>query len=181
MFYVAVIIICNVVIIMGNALFQWERLWYFAFCSVFGTVAVIAIDGVTAFLVRSLPEKYFAPGNKIFFVSERERKFYRKNGIKEWKKYVPELGGFTGFHKDKLGDPRDKKYLARFLVESNYGVIIHIINALFGFLILLLPFSSRLSIGIPVATVNFVLSLLPTALLRFNTPPLLRLYERAAK
>lgn len=179
MFYIAVILLSNILIIMGNGFFEWNRIWYFAFSSVFGTLSVIAIDGITAFLIRQLPEKFFIPENSFFYVGEKERKFYRKIGIKKWKAYVPELGGFTGFHKDRLQSCNDKNYLARFILESNYGVVIHIANAVLGFLILVLPLSSRLSIGIPVATVNFVLSLMPTAVLRFNTPPLLKLYKRA--
>ena len=36
------------------------------------------------------------------------------------------------------------------------------------------------SIGLPVACVNAVLSLMPMAILRYHTAPLLRLYERCA-
>ena len=143
-----------------------------------GVVAVIAVDGVLAFIARRLPEKWFSPEAKMFSVSEKERNFYRKTKINTWKKYVPELGCFTGFHKDKMRQPDDSAYIGRFLLESNYGVLGHVLGAVFGFLIMLLPFLRTLSVALPIAIVNFILSMLPTMILRFNTPPLRRIYRR---
>jgi hypothetical protein len=91
---------------------------------------------------------------------------------------VPELGCFTGFHKSEFTSPSDPAYLARFLLESNYGVAIHFANALLGFLIILLPWCSRPAIALPIALVNMILSLLPVAVLRFNTVPLRNIYLR---
>ena len=115
---------------------------------------------------------------KAFSVSEKERNFYRKTKINSWKKYVPELGCFTGFHKDKMREPGDSAYIGRFLLESNYGVLGHVLGAVFGFIIMLLPFLRPLSVALPIAIVNFILSMLPTMILRFNTPPLRRIYRR---
>jgi len=143
-----------------------------------GVVAVIAIDGVLAFIARRMPEKWFSPEAKAFSVSEKERNLYRKTKINTWKKYVPELGCFTGFHKDKMRQPEDSAYIGRFLLESNYGVLGHVLGAVFGFLIMLLPFLRPLSMALPIAVVNFILSMLPTMILRFNTPPLRRIYRR---
>lgn len=60
-----------------------------------------------------------------------------------------------------------------------YGVVIHICNAALGFLILLLPWCSAPAIGMPIALVNLILSLLPVAILRFNTAPLRNLHLRS--
>ncbi len=147
-------------------------------CSFSGIAAVILWDGLWAFLIRRMPEKWFEPMKKCFSVGEKEIGFYRFLKIKKWKRLVPELGGFTGFHKDKLADPRDKEYLARYLLEANYGVLIHVVNALLGFSILFLPFLS-LPLGVPIVIVNAILSLLPAMILRSNTPALRRLYSRA--
>ena len=181
MLYVVVISLGNLLIILGNLLGSgdWGSWLYACGYSVFATVCVIAVDGLTAFLVRRFPERWFRPGLALFEVSSRERKFYGRFGVKCWKSKVPELGVFTGFHKDHLTAPKDASYLGRFLLESNYGVIIHWVNALFGFVILAIPGCGGISYTLPVALINFVLSLMPAMILRYNTPGLLRLYRKA--
>lgn len=159
-----------------------EELGYQLFAAVFATGAVFAIDGILALAIRRLlPKTLFGPDNPLFAVSDKERRFYRKLRIHAWKDKVPEWGGFTGFHKDKLAHTDDSVYLGRFLLESNYGVVIHLVTAFWGYAILLLPFSGRLSVGLPIAVVNMLLNFLPTMILRFNTPPLRRLYERSLR
>ena len=144
-----------------------------------GVAAVIAIDGIFALIARRMmPPKWFAPEAKLFFVGKKEQNLYRKSGINKWKKHVPELGCFTGFHKNEMKDRSSSEYAGRFLVESNYGVLGHVFGAIFGFLIMLLPFLRPLAMGLPIAVVNFVLSMLPTMILRFNTPPLRNIYRR---
>ena len=178
MFYLAVIFTAILVIaVLHVTLFSTflEALG----CTVFATVAVVLWDGATAFFIRRLPKRWFLPENARFRVGERERRFYRSLKIKAWKDKVPELGCFTGFHKNHLEDAHDREYLGRFLMESNYGVVIHLVNALAGFLIVFIP-EVGVSIGLPVASVNAVLSLMPMAILRYHTAPLLRLYERCA-
>lgn len=181
MLYIVVILLANLLIILGNLLCtgDWNAWLYACGYSIFATICVIAVDGLTALLVRRLPQAWFRPGLTFYEVSQRERKFYRKLGVKCWKDKVPELGMFTGFHKDHLADSRDAAYLGRFLLESNYGVVIHWVNALFGFLILCMPGCGGISYTLPVALVNFVLSVMPAIILRYNTPGLLRLYRRA--
>lgn len=153
-----------------------------AFAKIFGATALgataaFAIDGIFAFIARRLPMKWFPPEAKLFMVSTRERKLYRKLKINFWKKYVPELGGFTGFHKDKMRDRSSSEYVGRFLTESHYGVLGHVLGAIFGFAVMLLPFLRPLSMGMPIAIVNFILSILPTMILRYNTPSLCKVYR----
>lgn len=57
------------------------------------------------------------------------------------------------------------------------GAIIHIINAVFGFVILFLLIA--VSITLPVAIVNAILMFLPTLVLRYNSPTLKYLYKKA--
>lgn len=148
--------------------------------SVLGVASVIAVDGVCAFVVRRfLPEKWFSPEARAFTVPKWENDLYHKSNVGAWKKYVPEWGCFTGFHKDRVRDPKSSEYIGRFLIESNYGVLGHVVGAFFGFLIMLLPFLRPFSIALPIAVVNFVLSLLPTFVLRSNTTALRKLYRRA--
>ncbi len=183
MAYIITILGATVTIALLN--FLYDGVYSFAafgtllFFTFLGVVAVIAIDGVVAFVVRRLPERWFAPGKKCFSVPKWEKQLYRKLKINKWKKFVPELGCFTGFHKDKLQATDDTTYLARFLLESNYGSLGHILGAVLGFGILWLPFLRPIGMGLPIAIVNFVLSMLPTLILRANTPALTRLWQRA--
>ncbi len=142
-------------------------------------IAVIALDGIIALIIRRLtPSKWYSHEKRIFKVTKKERNFYQKIKIKHWKDSVPELGCFTGFHKNDLRSTNDEVYLSRFIIEANYGVVIHIANAILGFLIMFLPFCSSMGIWIPVFAVNFILSILPVFVLRYVSYTLQRLYER---
>lgn len=183
MFYLLTISISALLIALGNILLDGTYL-FSAFgthllFTVFGIAAVFAVDGVMAFLIRRLPERWFLPEAGIFSVGKKEKNFYRKTKINAWKKHVPEWGCFTGFHKDKMQSTTDSAYIGRFLLESNYGVAGHIAGAVLGYLIMLLPFLRPLSVALPIAFVNMILNLLPTMILRFNTPSLRKLYQRA--
>lgn len=183
MLYLIIIIGSMLLITLSNLLFptQDTTWWQIAISTLLGTVSVIAWDGLQALVIRRLPERLFRPDGRVFLVGKRERAFYRRVGINEWKELIPELGGFTNFHKSEFTSPSDPAYLARFLLESNYGVVIHLCNAALGFLILLLPWCSSPSVALPIALVNLILSLLPVAILRFNTAPLRSLYLRSLK
>jgi glycosyl-4,4'-diaponeurosporenoate acyltransferase len=182
MFYLITILGAALIIALTNffasGIYTVAALAYYIAIVLSGVVAVIAVDGVLAFIARRMPERWFSPEAKLFSVPEREKRLYKKIKIESWKKYVPELGCFTGFHKDKMRDPRKSEYIGRFLLESNYGVLGHVLGAIFGFLIMLLPFLNPLSMALPIAIVNFVLSTLPTMILRYNTPSLRKLYRR---
>ena len=184
MFYLFTITGATLLIALFNfllsATYSWLEFGSILLWTSLGTVSVIAIDGFLAFVIRRMPEKWFSPEAKAFSVPKWERNLYRKTKINVWKKHVPEWGCFTGFHKDELRDASDAKYIGRFLLESNYGVLGHVAGAIFGFLIILLPFLRPLTMALPIAIVNFILSMLPTMILRYNTTPLRRLYKRAA-
>ncbi|MBQ8350648.1 MAG: hypothetical protein IJY20_01210 [Clostridia bacterium] len=141
------------------------------------TVTVIVLDGLLAFLIRRLPSGWFSRGKRIFVASRRECRLYIALGVRRWKDKIPELGMFTGFHKNKVYRPQDNAYIARFILECNYGEVIHLVGALLGFFIVFLcPLAYAPWIGIPVAVVNFVLNLLPLFALRYNVPKLEALY-----
>jgi hypothetical protein len=138
------------------------------------TVAVILIDGALALLIRHLPERWFTHGLPV---SRRECHLYILLGVRRWKDRIPELGVFTGFHKNKVYRPRDNAYIARFILECHYGVAIHLAGALLGFLIVFLyPLAYAPWIGVPVGVVNAVLNVLPIMALRYNLPKLEALY-----
>lgn len=146
--------------------------------ALFDAAAVFLIDAVLAFAIRRMPEKYFSGKSSLFRVSKGEMRLYSSLGLKKWKKYIPELGVFTGFSKSSLTRPRDPEYLRRFILESCYGIVIHIAGGVGGMIIMLFyPSGIRLRICLPIVLVNLLLNLLPTMLLRYNLPMLVRLYE----
>ncbi len=185
MFYIITVLVSALLIIIGNAVFtpfSWELFGSAALSVTIGVIAVIAWDGLCALLIRRLtPKSLYHPRRRFFAVSKRERNFYRGLGIKKWKGLVPELGLFTGFSKSDLKDTSDSGYLERFLLESNYGVVIHIANALLGFVIMFIPHCSAPSVWIPIFIVNFILSLMPVAVLRYTAHTLLGLYKRSKR
>lgn len=163
--------------------------WMLLIYSILSTVIVILIDGITALIIRHLPEKWFRYDRKIYFVSKKEVAFYRFLNIKAWKDRVPELGGFTSFHKNKVQDPTSVEYIERFLLEIDYGWMIHIVSVVTGFLILLMDYkiftggnmTIGLSIGLPIAIINGILNLMPAFILRYNYPRLKALLKMAKR
>ena len=146
------------------------------------TAAVIAVDGLFALLIRHLPERLFSYRAPFFAVGRAERRLYRLLRIRRWgPTVVPDLGCFTGFPKQHLTAPRDPAYTGRYLLEAAYGIVIHAINIPTGLLILPILPSYALTVALPVACVNAVLSLLPLLLLRSNLPTLVRLHEANEK
>ncbi len=185
MFYMITILISSILIILGNSAFlpfSWELLGQISHSVAIAVIAIIAEDGISALMIRRLtPRSWYLPKRRLFEVSKLERNFYNSLRIKKWKDLVPELGLFTGFSKSEVKNTSDSEYLERFLIESNYGVVIHMANALLGFVIMLLPWCSSPSVWIPVFVINFILSMMPVAILRHTSYTLLRLYKRSKK
>lgn len=145
---------------------------------ILNVVAVIAADGITAFVIRwLLPEKWFG-GDKVGFAAgKKEARFLEKTGIKKWKDKIPELGMFTAFRKNKISDPKNNEYVKRYILEANYGVVIHAASMFAGFVIIFLAPKYKWCFGVPVAIVNVVYNGLSLAILRYNLPKLHRLYK----
>ncbi|MBP5602995.1 MAG: hypothetical protein J6X78_09755 [Treponema sp.] len=139
-------------------------------------VALIAWDGVVAtFIRRVLPAKWYDYKVEWRKVSDKECKFYDALNIKAWKDKVLELGVFTSFSKKKIANPRSREYMEQFILECNYGWSIHLWNAILGFLLIpVYPAAFRLPVILPACCINFVLSMLPFMILRYNLPRLHR-------
>jgi hypothetical protein len=184
MFYIITVALSIIIIAVSNVIFipaftLSDVIGAFISVSI-GAACAFIIDALSALIIRRLtPKRWYLPCVKLFEVSKAERNFYNKLKIKSWKDHVPELGGFTDFHKDSLKSQSDTAYLERFIIEANYGVVIHIFNALLGFLVMLVPLCSAPGIWIPVFAVNFILSILPVFILRHTSYTLLRLYKRS--
>lgn len=148
-------------------------------CSV---IFEIAVDGGFAAVVHFFPTKWFEIDKKIFAVSSKERKFYEKIKIRKWKDKVVELGGLGGFRKNELKSSTDVGYIKQFIIESNKGVIVHILSCVLGFVILwVFPAECFYSISLPIAIMNVILNIPSTFILRYNTPKLLAGYKRLVR
>lgn len=139
-------------------------------------VALVALDGISAFLIRRLPEKWFSYKVNFFKVSKKECKFYEHLGIKHWKDHILELGMFTAFSKKHVTNPESPEYFERFILESNYGSVIHFAGIFLGFLILIFyPRALLFSMALPAAIINAFMNIFPFMILRYNIPRLERM------
>lgn len=147
------------------------------------TIIEILLSGLVAFIVRwCLPKRWFQINKKFFSATKKEKIFYDKICIKKWKDKIPELGSFTSFHKDKVREPNNSEYVERYIVEANYGVLIHFISVFVGFAVIFFyPLKFWYMFGLPVAIVGAILNLLPTFTLRYNLTKLHVLYKFNAK
>ena len=162
MLYWLFIPIAGLIISGVNILCKTAEIWYI-FVAVFGSiVAVILVDALTATLVRwVLPKKWFSVNSKMFNVKKKETIFYEKIGIKKWKDKIPELGSLTGFSKGKIADPKNNEFIERFILESHYGIGVHFVGMVLGFVIIFIfPLKFWYCFGLPVAIVNLVYNLL---------------------
>lgn len=172
-----------------NIAFNPAHEWYVYVLAVIGfTVLAVAVDGFVAFVIRRMPEKYFDYRRRIFKTSEKSMKFYDMIGVKRWKDFVPELGMFTNFRKNKIRNPGDPQYLERYILEACYGIVIHYASVPTSFLLILFDFGMYsgnsnlwLTVALPVAIVNAILILLPAYILKYNLPKIVRLYELRKK
>lgn len=184
--YLIIILVCDIIIVGINILFNpnGQPFYYYLEANVIFLFSLILIDALVALIIRKMPEKYFTLHNPLCRVSKKSQKLYRMLKVDKWKDYVPELGGFTNFHKDKLKNPYDNEYISKFILEVCYGTVIHVISAPCSFLILLIDYQaflgqSRLlfTMALPMAVINAILIYLPAMVLRYNIPRLKIIYD----
>ena len=146
---------------------------------ILGVILVILIDGLTAALFRSLPIKCANFKKRIFIVSKKEKLFYEKIKIKNWKDKIPEIGHFTGFRKNKVLDPKNPEYIKRFLHEICYGEMGHFARMFTGIFLLLIPWfkSFWIYLCIVIIIINAFLNLLPIFFLIYNSFTLYSIYS----
>lgn len=170
----AMLIISALNIVFGVAV------WYNVVVAVvLCTAAQFALDGLMATLVHILPDKFFGADNPFYAVSEQDQNLYKKLKVRSWKDKVWELGGLGGFSKKNLADPNSPEYIEKFIIECNKGVLTHRLSYPIGFLpMLFLPRICAVAIAFPVALVNLFLNILPTMVLRYNTPKLQMMLKR---
>ena len=186
MIYVTIILIASVIIGITNGAFAFsaydESVWRIVFCVSVSVISAIAIDSVFATIIRwLLPKKWFSIEKQRFAAGKGECRFYEKLGVKKWKDKVIELGAFTGFRKNKVADPKNNEYVARYILEANYGIAVHIACVFCGYLVCFIFPTHWYRVGIPVGFVNMVLNALPLIVLRYNLPKLHSLYRFNAR
>ncbi len=168
--YFFIIGVCAVIIsVIATLVMGFSFVFSFG-CAWISIILVVLIDAITATVCRLLPKKCANFEKKIFTVSKKEKNFYEKLKIRKWKDWVPEIGQFTGFRKNKLENPQSLEYVERFLMEACYGEIGHFFSFFTGFLIVFLfpLFSGWLYFAIPVAVVNVFMNAPSYFILRYN-------------
>lgn len=169
--YLSIITICvSIIATLVTLIYNADFLPVLGYTAL-AVVAVILVDIIIATIARLLPKKCANHEKKVYVVPAGEKKFYEKLKIRKWKDYVPEIGHFTGFRKNKIADPKSVEYLDRFLLEICYGEIGHFFSLFFGFAILLMfPLTEMWwAISIPVAIINVLLNLPSLFILRYNS------------
>ena len=156
---------------------------YIVLAGLFAGLGVILLDAISAlFIRRCLPEKWFSYKSKFHKVGKKECAFYEKLGIKKWKDNILELGMFTSFSKKSVSNPNSSEYMERFILESNYGALIHIVGVFIGLTLLSFPpLSTTWRFSVPAIVINAVLNFLPFMILRYNLPRLERMRAIAEK
>jgi len=177
--YFSVIGVAMVIISLLNILFGAAAPHYVVIAVVFCTALQFALDAVVAFVVNRFPDKCFGIDNPLFCVTDKERRLYKSLRVRLWADKVWELGALGGFSKKNIKEPDNPEYIEKFIIECNKGVMTHRLSYPIGFLAMLtLPGVCAFTIALPVAVVNLFLNILPTIVLRHNTPMLKSLLKR---
>ena len=177
--YLSTIGVAMLVISIFNIIFDTAPWYYVIIAVVWCTALQFALDGSIAIIINRMPNKWFAVDKPSYRVSKKETLLYKKLNVRAWKEKVWELGGLGGFSKKILKEPKNPDYIETFIIECNKGVLTHRLSYPIGFLAMLtLPKICAFSIALPVALVNLYLNILPTIVLRYNTPMLISLLTR---
>lgn len=177
--YLSTIGVAMLVISIFNILFDTATWYYVIIAVVWCTALQFALDGSIAIIINKMPNKWFGVDNPNYRVSKKETTLYKKLNVRAWKDKVWELGGLGGFSKKSLKEPDNVDYIETFIIECNKGVLTHRLSYPIGFLAMLtLTNICAFSIALPIAIVNLVLNILPTIILRYNTPMLISLLKR---
>ncbi len=170
MLYIVIVSICWLLFSGVFSLALSQSFWMVLGWTAASIALVFAIDALTETVVRLCPPP---KDGKFFQVSKKEKNLYEKWQIRKWKDRVPEIGHFTGFRKNKLADPKSAAYVERFLMESRYGEVGHLLSCFTGALIFLLQFIPFVPfywwmVCVCVFVVNALLNLPSYFILRYN-------------
>lgn len=177
--YLSIIGVAMVLIAFFNLLLETASVVYVIAAVVWCTALQFALDGIVAVVIKKMPDAWFGANSSFYRVSELEMRLYKKLKVRLWKDKVWELGWIGGFSKKRLLRPDDPSYVEKFIIECNKGVLTHRLSYPIGFLAMLtVSGACAFTLAFPVAVVNLFLNILPTLVLRYNTPPLQRILSR---
>lgn len=177
--YLSVIGGAMAVISAVNILMKTAPWYYVIALVVICTAMQFALDGLIAIIINKMPSCLFGVDDRLYRVSEFEKKLYKRLKVRLWKDKVWELGGLGGFSKKSLADPGSPEYIERFIIECNKGVLTHRLSYPIGFLpMLFISGECAITVALPIALVNLYLNVLPTLVLRYNTPKLQAMLRR---
>ncbi len=132
-----------------------------------------------AILIRFMPKSWFDYNKRIYHVTEFEKNFLVKLGIRKWKDKIPDLGNTVKFKKDKLDSSKNIDYLKRFITETCYAEILHIFCIIFAFLSLIfVPKQMLLTMALPVAIIYSLINVPSILIQRYNRPRLIKQLTR---
>ena len=153
-------------------------IWYSFYMMIEGTLFLILVDMIVAWIVQCLPQKWINPNAWCFKVFKFERRFYESIKIRKWKDKIPELGGvFKKFSKQHLAS-NTPEYVHHFIVETIYGEMSHTWSIVFGLLVFLVFPQHILNFALPMFLINLILNLLPAMIQRYTRPKLCKMYAR---
>lgn len=177
--YLSVIGAAMLMIAAVNIIFQTAPWYYVVISVVWCTALQFVLDGIIALIINKMPDRWFGVDRSFFRVTEAEKRLYKKLNVRRWKDKVWELGGLGGFSKKNLTEPNNPQTIEKFIIECNKGVVTHRLSYPIGFFaILSLNNVCAVTIALPVAAVNLFLNILPTIVLRYNTPKLAAILVR---
>jgi hypothetical protein len=177
--YLSVIGIAMAAVSLINIALGTAAPHYVIIAVVWCTALQFAFDGIIAILINKIPNELFSTSGTMYTVTKKEMRLYKRIKVRLWKDKVWELGGLGGFSKKALLEPSNPEYIERFIIECNKGVLTHRLSYPIGFLAMAtLPNICAFTIALPIATVNLFLNILPTLVLRYNTPMLQAVLER---
>lgn len=180
--YLSTIGISMLIISTFNILFETAEWHYVLIAVIWCTALQFILDGFIAILINKMPDGWFGVNNRHYDVTQKERNLYKKLRVRLWKDKIWELGGLGGFSKRRLEEPDNPKYIEKFIIECNRGVLTHRLSYPIGFVAMLtLPNICAFTVALPVAIVNVFLNVLPTVALRYNTPMLKSVLKRMEK
>lgn len=169
--YLGVIGVAILVISIINIMCETASWYYIIIAVIWCTALQFAFDGLIAIAINKMPDRWFGVNNRLYHVTQKEKDLYKKLKVRLWKDKIWELGGLGGFSKKKLKEPNNPKYIEKFIIECNKGVLTHRLSYPIGFLAMLtLSGECIFTVALPVAIVNLFLNILPTMALRYNTP-----------
>lgn len=170
-YYVSFLFLSLLIVTGANVLIGMP-FWHSVFCVFGGAIFIFVVDAIIAWILHAMPEKWFDDNKRIFKVFRKERKFYEKIGIKNWKDKVPETGQVCNFKKNKIAS-FNSNYIKKFLIETCYAEVIHIAMLLIGLTVFfVIPFSESLNYSLWLFLINAILNIPPVLIQRYNRPKL---------